>query len=621
MYCRKCNCKLEEDARFCPNCGTPVTVEETYVDKSREVLENTTYKNKEGTVQWNEKEIHSSQALFAGNVILDSAEPLHDGFQKTNWICVAVLAVGLIYGVITDHEDLGGVAIFGAFAMAVMLLVHGIYIIFHSNILGVVQFYLPYKIRKEQFAEYLERVCAEQGMKVDREHLCVTYRGLDFVFVLNGDTFSIRWNPRGQVFLHGGYARALYFRRAISSISYLAFIVQQATMQGIGRCRQYLAPQNAQYRKVKISVATWIKRISYSAVLILFLSQIIPEVAEEIRNQTEVEHTGGAETDKKTEKKTEEKTEKKQSKKKNGVIAIEQIPNFDKSVWDIYQYCTENGIDMEQVSDSNSKMEYISNDGSLDVRLDTEGVSITLAHSEKYKFSLYGLTADMSMEEAAAYLDTHGQQDVTFSNDVAVRRYILDGKYALMIGAASEETSELDFQAYLTEDNCGTAGAAVDTTAEQETVIAPLGNDSDEIPDEIDIDSVLYNRDLKSFCQDVANRYGVTFYYVTEDDMWETADRQLVVADMEDVTGYSYGIGIGLADVYDENTIPVSVYGAKSGMCLGEFASNLALAGIGEDYYDTESGAMIYSGLGIEVYAYADNDENSIVDSYVVYVQ
>ena len=43
MYCRKCNCKLEEDARFCPNCGTPVTVEETYADKSREVLENTTY--------------------------------------------------------------------------------------------------------------------------------------------------------------------------------------------------------------------------------------------------------------------------------------------------------------------------------------------------------------------------------------------------------------------------------------------------------------------------------------------------------------------------------------------------------------------------------------------------
>ena len=86
-------------------------------------------------------------------------------------------------------------------------------------------------------------------------------------------------------------------------------------MQGIGRCRQYLAPQNAQYRKVKISVATWIKRISYSAVLILFLSQMIPEVAEEIRNQTEVEHTGGTENDKKTEKKAEKKTEKKQSKK------------------------------------------------------------------------------------------------------------------------------------------------------------------------------------------------------------------------------------------------------------------------------------------------------------------
>jgi len=120
----------------------------------------------------------------------------------------------------------------------------------------------------------------------------------------------------------------------------------------------------------------------------------------------------------------------------NGII-LESYITFGQNAEEMAQALADNGIDMYYYEDYE---EYGTNDASITIKDVDTGTSICDLKSEEIKCSLLGVSPDMTLEEAEKLLLSSGATDETLSDDVGVRRYVLDGM-KILIGLEGDSIS------------------------------------------------------------------------------------------------------------------------------------------------------------------------------------
>lgn len=82
MYCEKCGTKLEDNARFCPNCGSPVGSEN--IPKGNEE-DNINQEREQDIFEWEAPFVPDNQPSQGGK-----------GGNKTTWIVSIAVTIAII---------------------------------------------------------------------------------------------------------------------------------------------------------------------------------------------------------------------------------------------------------------------------------------------------------------------------------------------------------------------------------------------------------------------------------------------------------------------------------------------------------------------------------------------
>lgn len=135
-------------------------------------------------------------------------------------------------------------------------------------------------------------------------------------------------------------------------------------------------------------------------------------------------------------------------KNMEGIIELTNYVYAYETADEMGQTLQENGFDV--VLDESG--DYKSSDGSMWIyNTDLGGCQIVLTPASSGTiYGIYGLYCGMTEEEAEDVLLQLGAEDVTFEDDVAVLRYVIDGQYSVLLGV-SDVVNEIDFDFFVME--------------------------------------------------------------------------------------------------------------------------------------------------------------------------
>lgn len=204
-----------------------VEAEEKYREET-EILKQAIGSNAEMPKVRNPREVHFSDELYKDNVVLKTSEPFSTEIQNINW--VSFVSMLIVFG-LTIKGGIAGAAFLSLLAgFALWLLVRTVAVLIYKAKYNKIPFYLPYEMTIQEFEIMARRAWnpTETLIETDQETgmMEVIYKGLVFEFIRQGDVFQVRWRVAGAKALARN-VDFVYMNRAISSISYLVYQIQQ----------------------------------------------------------------------------------------------------------------------------------------------------------------------------------------------------------------------------------------------------------------------------------------------------------------------------------------------------------------------------------------------------------
>lgn len=314
MFCEKCGSKLEEGAKFCTSCGNPVNMEvlrqaavqipvqkqvaaqeqipvqeQVAAQEQIPVQEQVSIQGQASAQgQMEEKitaipvepeepkirntdEVHFIDRLYDGNIILKSTNPFTNVEQQRYiWGLIPMLIVLILSALEGDIVDgFIGAAVIG-----------WIYMIFARGVLvkwkdvphySDIEFYLPYQMQGNELENVVKKVLGTECENIESSETSVKlwYENLWFeLYIRGGNRIVVDWYPgdfeelRWDWILRfmGGW-RARYVYKAVASISYIIYKLQQELFRTDAESRKYYTGIPAVYQKVKPTIPNIIFKI------------------------------------------------------------------------------------------------------------------------------------------------------------------------------------------------------------------------------------------------------------------------------------------------------------------------------------------------------------------------
>lgn len=100
---------------------------------------------------------------------------------------------------------------------------------------------------------------------------------------------------------------------------------------------------------------------------------------------------------------------------------------------------------------------YKTSDGVITVKNSELGSEIWISNSAEHDIEIFGIHSGMSMDEASEILGNQGAEDITFSDDVATRRFAIQNKYEVFIYAESMTNISIVVQMYVERESVTTS--------------------------------------------------------------------------------------------------------------------------------------------------------------------
>lgn len=267
MFCPNCGSKLSADAKFCNNCGQKIDnawdTGKNYNSDNTQSLSRILHDTDAGTSKIrNTREVHFTDELYKGNLILKTSEPFSNEIQNVSWVCIASMLI--VFFLTISSVSIAGAAFLSLLAgLAVWLIARTVAVLIYMIKYRELSFYLPYQMTAQDLEIIARRVLnpAEVIISTNQKlgRMQVIYKELVFNFVLNGDTFKILWRIKGaKAMLNNVYF--VYINRAVSCISYLVYQIQQEIFKNDMASQMYYTNISGEYKKAKAQLPTLIFR-------------------------------------------------------------------------------------------------------------------------------------------------------------------------------------------------------------------------------------------------------------------------------------------------------------------------------------------------------------------------
>lgn len=290
MFCPNCGNKLSDDAKFCNGCGQEifrsqdVTNNHQLERKVQSFNQAMTIIDTETPKVRNPRKVHFSDELNKDNIVLKTSEPFSNEIQNLNWIIVIPIFIGLVLGLVEMTDIVPLMFLIGIF---VWLLVRTIAVWAYTAIYNKIAFYLPYEMTIEEFEIMARRALNPAETLIDTDQktgiMEITYKGLVFEFIRKGDVFHVHWRVAGAKALARN-VNFVYMNRAVSSISYLVYQIQQEIFKNDAVSRVYYTNIPGKYKKAKAKLPTILCR---GLAIILGAIVLISLAWEEIKEITD----------------------------------------------------------------------------------------------------------------------------------------------------------------------------------------------------------------------------------------------------------------------------------------------------------------------------------------------
>lgn len=298
MFCPNCGNKLSAGIKFCSKCGQEIDsawdTEGNYSTEDKvQTINKIMQDTDKGTSRIrNTREVHFSDELYKGNLVLKTSEPFSNEIQNVSWVGAASM---LIVFCLTIKTSIAGAALLSLLAgLAAWLIVRTVTVLVYYTKYRKISFYLPYQMTVQELEIVARRVLNPIEVLIDTNQelgrMKITYKGLIFDFLLYGDVFEVHWRIKGaKALLNNVYF--VYMNRAISSISYLVYQIQQEIFRNDSVSQVYYTTVPGEYKKAKAKLPT----ILFRGLMILFgVITLIALALAEIKNLAGNENSNGS---------------------------------------------------------------------------------------------------------------------------------------------------------------------------------------------------------------------------------------------------------------------------------------------------------------------------------------